>query len=288
LRSEDWSYQRHISLEQKHIGVPSCYTAPDSIDAWRHQRMQGTVLPLLQAYPGSTWLTLGDGTYGSDAHYLSRHGADATASCLTNATLEIAHQRGYINNYRVENAEALTAKDDSFDFVMCKESYHHFPRPPIAFYEMWRVSKRAMVLIEPTEGRPRLLDSFKWLVKQLLRGDATDQFESDGNFLYRVNTREIEKMATALNGASVAVKRYNDFYYAKASADKYGSASIGNVITQLGLFIQNILCRMRLLNFGLATVIIFKQDIDHTLQTRLRRHGFVVSELPKNPYLPSV
>ena len=286
MRCPDWSYQRHISHEQE-LGLPSCYAAPDSIDAWRHQRMQDTVLPLLQAYSGSTWLTLGDGTYGSDAHYLLRHGADATASSLTDATLKIARERGYINNYRVENAEALTVKDDSFDFVMCKESYHHFPRPPIAFYEMWRVARKAIVLIEPVEDRPRILDSFKWFVKKLLRGDSTDQFEPTGNFLYRVSTREIEKMAAALYGKYVATKRYNDFYYAKASADKYGSASIGNCITQLGLLIQNVLCRMRLLNFGLVTVLIFKHDIDPMLQTSLRQHGFVLSQLPKNPYLHS-
>ncbi len=283
MRSQDWSYQRHISFEQE-SALPSCYTAPDSIDAWRHQRMHDTLLTILSAYPNSTWLTLGDGSYGSDAHYLQSHGADATASSLTDATLQGARQRGYITKYLVENAEALTARDDSFEFILCKESYHHFPRPAIAFYEMWRVASRAVVLIEPVDGRPRVLNSFKWLVKKLLRGDTTDQFEPSGNFLYRVNTREIEKMATALNGAYVAIKRYNDFYYAKASSDKYGSPTIGNVITQLGLFVQNILCQMGLLNFGLATVVVFKQEIDQTLQTSLRQHGFVLSKLPKNPY----
>jgi ubiquinone/menaquinone biosynthesis C-methylase UbiE len=284
VRAEDWSYQRHISYEQE-SAVPSCYSAPDSIDAWRHQRMHDTLRAILNAYPSSTWLTLGDGSYGSDAHYLQSHGADATASSITDATLLGAHQRGYIAKYRVENAEALSVKDESFEFTLCKESYHHFPRPAIAFYEMWRVARRAVVLIEPVEGGPRLLDSFKRLVKKLLRGDSTDQFEPAGNFLYRVSTREIEKMATALNGACVAVKRYNDFYYAKASTDKYGSRTMGNLITHLGLSAQNVLCRMRLLNFGLATIVIFKDGIDDGLQTSLREHGFLLSHVPKNPYL---
>jgi ubiquinone/menaquinone biosynthesis C-methylase UbiE len=284
LRSENWSYQRHSSHEQT-LEVPSCYTAADSIDAWRHHRMHDTVLPLLNAYPGSTWLTLGDGTYGSDAHYLQSYGADATASSITDTTLERACQRGYIKKYRVENAEALSIGDDAFEFIMCKESYHHFPRPPVAFYEMWRVAKRAVVLIEPIENRRRALDSFKWLVKKLLRGDATDQFEPTGNFLYRVNVREIEKMATALNGACVAVKRYNDFYYARAAADKHGSATTGNLVTQAGLLVQDTLCRMGLLNFGLATIVVFKSDVDRELQASLRQGGFALSLLPKNPYL---
>lgn len=285
MGSEDWSYQRHISREREQTGLPKRYAAPDSIDAWRHRRMLSTVLPLLEAHPHSTWLTLGDGNYASDAHFLQTHGADATASSLTDATLEAARQRGYVAKYLVQNAEALTLVNESFEFVMCKESYHHFPRPPVAFYEMWRVARRAVVLIEPHDDRRRLLDSLKYLVKRLLRGDVTDQFEADGNFLYRVSVREIEKMATALNGAWVAVKRYNDFYYAPAESDRYGAASVGNVITKLGLFVQDVLCRMGLLNYGLVTVMVFKRDIDSALLQSLRQRGFRLARLPKNPYL---
>jgi len=284
VRAEAWSYERHVRYEQQ-SELPSCYSAPGSIDAWRHQRMHDTVLPLLEANPNAKWLTVGDGSYGSDAHYLQGHGADATASSISDATLRGAHERGYIAKYRIENAEALALEDDSFEFVFCKESYHHFPRPPVAFYEMWRVASRAVVLIEPADGPPRILDSFKWLVKKALRGDSTDQFEPAGNFLYRVGTREIEKMATALNGACVAVKRYNDFYYAKASSDMHGARTVGNVVTQLGLLVQDTLCRLGLLNFGLATIVVFKHGIDDALRASLRKGGFVLLQLPRNPYL---
>jgi SAM-dependent methyltransferase len=248
--------------------------------------MLETLLPLLDSYPNAAWLTLGDGNYGSEAHFLQNHGADATASSITDASLSSAQQRGYIAKYRAENAEALTLADGAFEFVMCKESYHHFPRPAIAFYEMWRVARTGVVLIEPTEDARRLLDSFKYLVKKVLRGDSTDQFEVSGNFLYRVSIREIEKMATALNGAWVAVRRYNDFYYAKAAADKYGAATAGNLITKLGLFVQDTLCFARLLNFGLATMMVFKHDIDSVLRAKLSQRGFMMTKLPKNPYLP--
>ena len=130
VRAEAWSYERHVRYEQQ-SELPSCYSAPGSIDAWRHQRMHDTVLPLLEANPNAKWLTVGDGSYGSDAHYLQGHGADATASSISDATLRGAHERGYIATYRIENAEALALEDDSFEFVFCKESYHHFPRPPL-------------------------------------------------------------------------------------------------------------------------------------------------------------
>lgn len=281
---EEWSYDRH-RIEEREVGVPACYTTPDSIDAWRHRRMLETLLPLLEAHPGAAWLTIGDGNYGSEAHYLQEHGADATASSITDATLASACERGYIRKYRAENAEALSVASGSFDFVLCKESYHHFPRPPIAFYEMWRAARCALVLIEPIDSPPRMLDWLKYVVKRLLRGDATDQFEQSGNFIFRVNVREVEKMASALNASSVAVKRYNDCYYAKAANDRRGAATAGNLITNLLLVAQNVLCALRLLNHGLATVIVFRHEVDAALRERLERAGFSLVHLPKNPYV---
>jgi Methyltransferase domain len=285
---EQWSYDRHSVEEREQAGIPSSYTAPDSIDAWRHRRMLDTLLPLLEAHPNASWLTLGDGNYGSEAHYLQECGADATASSITDATLGWACERGYIRKYRAENAEALSVAAASFDFVMCKESYHHFPRPPLAFYEMWRAASYALVLIEPMDGPRRMLDWFKYVVKRLLRGDATDQFENSGNFIFRVNVREVEKMATALNAASIAVKRYNDCYYAKAARDRRGAPTAGNLITSLLLLAQDLLCALRLLNHGLATVIVFKDEIAVPLRERLERAGFGVVRLPKNPYVAAM
>jgi SAM-dependent methyltransferase len=285
---EEWSYDRHSTEEREEVGVPSCYTAPDSIDAWRHRRMLDTLLPLLQTHPNASWLTLGDGNYGSEAHYLQAQGADATASSITDATLGSAHERGYIRKYRAENAEALSVASGSFDYVMCKESYHHFPRPPLAFYEMWRAARSAVVLIEPMDGPRRMLHWFKYLAKRLLRGDSTDQFENSGNFIFRVNVREVEKMATALNAASLAVKRYNDCYYAKAARDRRGAPTAGNLITNLLLLAQDLLCALRLLNHGLVTVIVFKDEMDAPLCERLERAGFGVVRLPKNPYVAAM
>lgn len=56
---------------------------------------------------------------------------------------------GYIYNYSKENLESLSFNNESFDFVLCKESFHHLPRPYIGLYEMLRVSKIGVVLLEP-------------------------------------------------------------------------------------------------------------------------------------------
>jgi ubiquinone/menaquinone biosynthesis C-methylase UbiE len=161
--------------------LPSRYTRPNSVDNWRHTRMLALTRPLWQAMPGSEWMTVGDGRYGSDAGYLHSQGVKVIATSLTDDRLRYAHEQGYISAFQGENAEHISLADDAVDFVLCKEAYHHFPRPPIALYEMLRVARQAVVLIEPLDN-PRVLDGMKRLAKRVLRGDREMQFEPSGNF----------------------------------------------------------------------------------------------------------
>src|SRR5690606_3411078 len=105
---------------------------PDTVNAWRLERMYSCAIPLLEAYPDASWLTVGDGRYGLDAMYLRSRGAKALATDISGILLEEAKAQGLIDDYRVENAEHLSFASESFDFVFCKESYHHFPRPMCA------------------------------------------------------------------------------------------------------------------------------------------------------------
>jgi len=82
-----------------------------SVNSWRFERMYRVALPLLEAYPGAQWLTVGDGRYGLDAMYLRRHGAHALATDISDTLLAEAKQRGLIPDYRKENAEALSFAD---------------------------------------------------------------------------------------------------------------------------------------------------------------------------------
>ena len=282
-----WSYDRHAAQEKDLSGgsdLPSCFEHGSSIDAWRHRRMLETILPLIKESPDSTWLTLGDGKFGSDAYFLRNHGIDVLATSISTHTLDVAHARGYIGKYAAENAEALSFGDNAVDFVLCKESYHHFPRPPVAFYEMLRVSRKAFVLIEPIEGTAKPLSIAKALVKRILRGDVTDQFEPSGNFLYRLTIREVFKMLSGLGYGSMAWKGMNDFYhsrFADADATRLSLASLG---TRAGIGVQDLLSRARLLNYGLASVICFKEEPSVDLLAQLRRNGFSLINGLANPY----
>jgi len=277
------SYLRQAESEML-MGLPSRYTQPGSIDNWRHTRMLDLTRPIWESFPESQWITVGDGRYGSDAAYLHSHGVKVIASSLTDDKLKHAHERGYIPAFQAENAEHISLPDNAVDFVLCKEAYHHFPRPPIALYEMLRVAHIGVVLIEPLDN-PKLLDGVKRLLKRAIRGDREMQFEPSGNFLYRLNVRELGKLMTAMGGEDMAFKGINDFFHARLGGHPARGFNIGYVVTRLGIATQNVLSRLGLLGYGLGCVVVFKPGVGEEILAPLRQSGFVYIELPKNPYV---
>lgn len=277
------SYLRQAESELL-MGLPSRYTQPGSIDNWRHTRMLDLTRPIWVSFPESKWITVGDGRYGSDAAYLHSHGVKVIATSLTDDKLKHAHEQGHIPAFQAENAERISLPDNAVDFVLCKEAYHHFPRPPIALYEMLRVARIGVVLIEPLDN-PKLLDGLKRLLKRLIRGDREMQFEPSGNFLYRLNVRELGKLMTAMGGEDMAFKGINDFFHARLGGHPARSFNIGYVVTRLGIATQNVLSRVGLLGYGLGCVVVCRPGVGEEILGPLRESGFVHIELPKNPYV---
>jgi ubiquinone/menaquinone biosynthesis C-methylase UbiE len=127
---EQESYKKHNEhYAEQDPELVETWLQDDTVDAWRHFRMYAMADPLLENYKNNHWLTLGDGRYGTDAHYIMSKGCQAHASDISDYCLKEAAKIGFIKEYSVQNAEQLTFEDNSFDFVMCKESSHHFPRP---------------------------------------------------------------------------------------------------------------------------------------------------------------
>lgn len=283
------SYDLHAKFEDgllERRELPSCYTDPDSIDNWRHNRMLKAAADVVQAFPKSTWLTIGDGRFGSDAHFLERLGCDVTASSISDGPLREAYAQGWIKRFSAENAEKLSLADDSVDFVLCKESFHHFPRPGIGFYEMLRVARYGVLFIEPLDDSPKLLTALKRVAKKLIRkGDTYDQFEPAGNFIYRLSIKETAKMLTALGLPTLAWRTMNDFWhipFAAAPANKLSVAALG---TRGAIFLQDLLAKMGLLNSGLTAAICFKVNPSPDVRFALQASGFRFMDLPRNPYV---
>jgi len=248
--------------------------------------------PILVKEPQAKWLTVGDGRFGNDAKYITEKGCDALPTDISDHLLKEAKSIGYITKYKLENAESLSFVASSFDYVFCKESYHHFPRPMLALYEMLRVARKGVLLIEPNDAyiinkySEILFRNLKNIVKYLL-GKNTNKhsFEESGNYVFSISRREIEKVALGLNYKIVAFKGINDAYITGVEYEKvYNNGPLKSKITR-EINIKNALCKLGVINYNLLASIIFKVVPSKDILQQLIKEGYEIVQLPNNPYI---
>jgi ubiquinone/menaquinone biosynthesis C-methylase UbiE len=291
------SYQRHVAHYDNLVnGTDSnllgrIWTDESTVDAWRHRRMHELLTPFLEAHAGARWLTVGDGRYGNEAHYLMTKNVEVMASDISDTLLKEANASGYIKDFRKENAEALSFGDDAFDYILCKESFHHFPRPMIAMYEMLRVARTAVVLIEPCDPFveatvPQILFRRLLNIVKRLAGLPRERhrFEEVGNYVYSVSRRELEKVAMGLNYRAIASRGLNDWYEKGVESEK---AEAGNALfrkVRLIISVQDLLMKLKLNSSCYLVAAIFKEAIPEGLRESLSGAGYDLIDLPANPH----
>lgn len=215
----------------------------------------------------NNWLTVGDYN-GIEANYLLQHKQKVTASDISDALLKEAHKDQLITDYSKQNAEHLSFRDDSFDYVMCKETYHHFPRPYLAMYEMIRVCEKAVVVVgEPIDILSKM--SLIVFIKNIL--DKIDprlvnklwknrfSYEEVGNYVYKVSEREIEKLACGMGLPFIAFKSFN--------------INTGRL--------YNILSLIRIIPFSSLSFVIFKRSPSMEFINEMKLNKFKLIKLPK-------
>lgn len=261
-------------------------------------RLYRYLTSIVQHSPDAQWLTVGDGRYGLDGYHLGRMGARRVMiTDIAPALLDIAVERQLIPGYRLMNAEAMDMADNSVDYVLCKEALHHFPRPYLGLYEMLRVAQQAVVLVEPHDvlGAWPLLrwlengfDKIRhWTGLRLSPYRTRYSYETVGNFVYKINARDMERLAGGLGLPLVMVRGHNYFWQnglhrvphsRRWASGAYRKVALKKGVADLGRWLG-------LLPPGLITVVIFKEMPDAALQKAMRRQGYVAYPIPPNPYL---
>jgi hypothetical protein len=67
-------YEKALSdAEQKKLA--ETWVRTDTLDAWRHERMRKPLRVIIDNDANASWVTVGDGRYGTDAHFLLSAGA---------------------------------------------------------------------------------------------------------------------------------------------------------------------------------------------------------------------
>jgi len=309
-------YQKLHDLQRNHMNddfhkegrdrIHETWFKEDTVDFWRHERMYKTIEPMARFYNDKKWLSIGDGRFGLDSHRLNKmFHIDVFPTDISKNMLEKAADSGMIKKFGVENAEKLSFPDNSFDITFCKESFHHFPRPIIALYEMIRVSKTAVVLIEPNDGSvlrgpktilrlfPKLLfNGIFPKVNHLKKNDSffsnpANSFEESGNYVYGVSRREIEKIVLGANLKGFAWKGFNDSYVKGCEFERADphNAVFKTVNAQIKKMDSKCLRFPLFFDWGLTTTVIFKQEIDNVLKTQMESSGFEFPEIPRNPFI---
>lgn len=228
----------------------------------------------------SSWLTVGDGRFGLDAVHVSRCGfSSVVASDISDTLLKEAARYGQVIRYRVENAEALSLPSESIDYVFCKESFHHFPRPMIALYEMLRVARQGVVLVEPQDpmiDHPVLPDQ-----------NERYEYETSGNYIYSISRREMIKVAVGLNFPAIAFKGINTVYIrgCEFSPGSLVSPIFVDLMAQLREKDEN--CRLGRAKHDALMVVFFKTEPVNAVRQALHEDGWDVRWLPRNPFLGS-
>jgi ubiquinone/menaquinone biosynthesis C-methylase UbiE len=285
------TFKEHATGEKRELHAKT-WLEKDTVDAWRHQRMHQVISPILSTDRKARWLTVGDGRYGREARFIIENGSDALASDICDILLKEATDSGYISEFKKENAESLSFRDNEFDYVFCKESYHHFPRPMVALYEMLRVARKGVCLIEPNDVNinnkyvakfiRKILNFYKRRIRK--PGVPRHAFEESGNYVFCISREEIEKVALGLDYKLVAFKGINDAYSTGVEYEKISENGPLQKKVKKSIRHNDFLCRLGLKDYGMLAAVILKHEPSEELIRRLADEGYQVVHIPKNPY----
>jgi 2-polyprenyl-3-methyl-5-hydroxy-6-metoxy-1,4-benzoquinol methylase len=242
-----------------------------------------------------TWLTVADYN-GLEANYLSQQGQNVIASDISDALLKEVKAEGLIPGYSKQNVERLTYGDNSFDYVMCKEAFHHFPRAYLGLYEMIRVSRIATILVtEPIDilSKMSLLVLIKnvcdrihpLLINKLWKNRFS--WETVGNYVFKISEREIEKIAMGMGFPYVAFKRYEIFATHK-NIDGLSDVPLNQKLyrkIRMKLAGRSLISSLGIVPHGSLCCVVFKEQPSKEIVKNMKDKGFITIQLPANPYL---
>jgi SAM-dependent methyltransferase len=273
--------------EEQFKDLLSVWLDDSTCDNWRHNRMY-EFANLFANDGDSSWLTVGDGRFGLDCVSLKRRGIKSVLpSDIAESGLKKAKEIGIIENYAVENAEKLSFEDGQFDYVFCKESYHHFPRPFAALYEMIRVAKKGVILVEPNDYWQSVVGRAVYGFQQLfgkVRHIDQNRYEDSGNYVYSLSEREIEKVCLGLDLPHLFIKGQNNVYITGGEHVQAKWGSLKFLRMRLTVMLLDCLCYMRIFKPTLLSVFVSKQQPSDLLRRSLLEAGWKEVYLPRNPH----
>lgn len=136
---------------------------------------------------------------GTDLFYLKRY-VDAKFHCTDISSQNVEITKKFFPEVEAQAAdtEALPFPDEHFDYAVVCDSLHHMARPYMGIYEMLRVAKQGVCIIEPHDC---------WLTRTATRFGLMQEFEEAGNYVLKLSRHDIARLARSfrLKCASTSV-----------------------------------------------------------------------------------
>ena len=243
---------------------------PNHPDTMRHYELLRSSDGLLDHINPLSILTVGDNLARDAGYFKKRYPqANCIASDLYADGIQDAASKGYVDSVISADIESLPFGDSEVDCVIAKEAFHHWPRPMLGLYEMLRVAKKAVLLIEPNDVCHGNVSTFVDLVSYC------DEYEQVGNYKYQISLRELLKTTWSLYYPAVAAVGFNDPYQPNLKIDDWLAEK--QKLDLLGDQGKR--------QFNLMSVTIYKKDYEphaHQLPDRARFY-----KRPINPFTES-
>lgn len=129
---------------------------------------------------------------GIDAHYLKKY-YNPRKICFTDIhmrAMEKTKSNFHKESFVLTDNHKLSFKDNAFDYVFVGASLHHLKEPLRGIYELLRVAKEGLIVIEPNDS---------WLTRAFEKLGWASEYEPDhDNYVYRFSKRDVVKISKAL------------------------------------------------------------------------------------------
>jgi SAM-dependent methyltransferase len=135
----------------------------------------------------NTYLHVASCGSGIDIYYLAKHyNVKILASDYSNEAIERVRNTFPDVEVKVEDNEKLSFNDNYFDWSFIAGSLHHLPRPIVGLFELLRVSKQGIIVIEPHDSLLTRIAASVGMIQE---------YETSGNYVYRISKGDVCKIA---------------------------------------------------------------------------------------------
>lgn len=196
-----------ILLENRYDG----YINPNSIWYWMHTFCLNQISDFFKTIPPSYFLTVGDGYCGREAGYIKKFGHKVHSTDVETCLIKIAYDKNIIDEFSEQDVNHLSFDDETFDYSLSKECLHHTSKPYLGLYELFRVSKQGVIIIEPNG--------------EMDKDYSTRGFELSGNYSFSFKSDELIKIGIAY-GFKHFLITYSDFFFGRHNNENISSGKI--------------------------------------------------------------